>query len=85
MNFSFPEIKTVRTIEQRITKVRDELQEFEDAETQEDKDEEAVDCLHAMETLLRKQFEGREEVLDKIIAQVFHKNSVRGYYTRQCF
>jgi hypothetical protein len=85
MNWSFPEIKTTRGIELRIQKVKDELEEFELAENPEEKDEEAIDVLHSVETLLRKQFEGREEILDGIVARVFHKNSARGYYARECF
>lgn len=87
MNWTFPEIKTTRGMKQRADKVLDEINEYLEAETPEKRDEEAVDCLHAMETFLRKQFKGREDVLDKIIKQVFEKNNSpeRQYYTRECF
>lgn len=83
--YNFPEIKTTRTIEERIMKVKDELKEFEEAKTQDKKDEEAVDILHSVETLLRGNFEGREDTLNYLIKKVFSKNNLREYYTKKCF
>jgi len=85
MKFQFPEIKTTRDLNQRIDKVKDELKEFEEAKTQEEKDEEIVDVIHSLETLLRKQFEGRENILDSIISKVIEKNTKRNYYSKECF
>lgn len=83
--YVFPEILTTRTIKERVEKVKDELREFEEAETDKDRDEEAIDVLHSVETLLRGQFEGREDELSRLISDVFEKNNKRDYYTRECF
>jgi len=43
-------------------------------------DEEAVDVLHAAETMIRIKFAGREKELDRVIAAVVAKNKKRDYY-----
>jgi len=43
-------------------------------------DEEAVDVLHAAETMIRIKFAGREKELDEIVAAVIEKNKKRDYY-----
>lgn len=85
MNWNFPEIMTTRNINQRIKKVLEELNEFKNADNQQHRDEEAVDVLHSVETLLREQFKGREEALNIIINKVLLKNTNRGYYCNKCF
>ncbi len=82
-SFTFPEVKTTRTIEERIQKVKDELNEFESGNN---KDEEVIDILHAVETLVRKQFEYRpKHEISRFIEKVIEKNNKRGYYTKKCF
>lgn len=85
MQWQFPEIKTTRTIDERVQKVIDELKEFSDETNPIKKDIEAIDVLHAVETLLRLQFKGREEKLKLIINLIIEKNEARGYYTKACF
>lgn len=88
MNWTFPEIKTTRNLDERFQKILDELNELNVELLVGDKskqDEESIDLLHSVETFLRKQFEGREELLSSIINQVIEKNSKRGYYTNECF
>ncbi len=83
MRYNFPEIKTTRTIPERVKKIEDEIAEFREESMF--SDEEAVDILHATETFIRGQFIGREEELDRLIAAVKEKNTARGYYTQSCF
>lgn len=82
--FVFPAIKTTRTMDERVQKVLDEIKEFQEA-TGDEKDKEAVDIMHAVETLLRGHFEGREFRLTGIIGEVYRKNKNRGYYDEECF
>ena len=83
--FTFPEIKTTRNMEQRLQKILDEVKEYETAETDAERDQEAVDILHSVETFLRGRFAGREFRLSGIIAEVYNKNKKRGYYDTDCF
>lgn len=83
--FVFPAIKTTRTIDQRVQKILDEVKEFQEATTDGDKDKEAVDIMHAVETFLRGHFAGREFRLTGVIGEVYHKNKARGYYDEDCF
>jgi hypothetical protein len=84
-SFTFPEIQTTRTMEQRFQKILDEMKEYQDASTEEEKDMEAVDILHAVETFLRGHFKEREYRLNGIIGTVYRKNKARGYYDKDCF
>jgi len=85
MKFTFPEIKTTRNKFQSLTKIEEEIYEYRRTREDENEDEEAIDILHSAETFIRKQFHGREEVLDKLIEQVILKNKERGYYSHKCF
>jgi pyruvate/2-oxoglutarate dehydrogenase complex dihydrolipoamide dehydrogenase (E3) component len=79
--FNFPEIRTVRSTEEQATKVIDEVVEYKFDFS----DEEAVDILHAAETLIRIHFKGRPQDLERVIQQTKEKNLKRGYYTSTCF
>lgn len=83
--FVFPAIKTTRTMEQRLQKILDEVEEFRTAQGIEEQDKEAVDIMHAVETFLRGHFQGREFRLTGVIGEVYRKNKVRGYYDEDCF
>ena len=83
--FVFPPIKTTRTIDQRVQKILDEVKEFQEAENGEEKDKEAIDVLHSVETFLRGHFAGRELRINGLITEVYRKNKVRGYYDEDCF
>ena len=85
MNWTFPEIKTTRDMKERSDKVNDEVTEYLEATTPEERDKEAVDIYHAAETHLRGQFKGREDVLDRVVASTIKKNDDRNYYTKDCF
>lgn len=85
MFFNFPTIKTTRTSEEQAGKVIDETWEYRNAKTQEHRDEEAIDLLHAVETFIRIHFKGREKELNTLIKQVTEKNKIRGYYDVSCF
>lgn len=85
MHWNWPEIKTTRSMYERGEKIKDEIEEYMEAETPTERDKEAVDILHATETFLRRQFQGREEVLDRLIHETFLKNDARQYYTKECF
>ena len=82
MKYNFPEIKGRRSIEEQIEKVREEIKEFEDASSLEvhAKDLEALDILHAAETLVRLRFRGREQSVDSLVEEVITKNLERGKY-----
>lgn len=82
--FVFPAIKTTRSIDERVQKILDEIKEFQEAEGG-DKDKEAVDIYHAVETFLRGQFQGRELRLNGVISKTYRKNKNRGYYDEECF
>lgn len=83
--FTFPAIKTTRTLDERVQKIFDELEEYASATTDAEKDQEAVDILHSVETFLRGRFAGREFRLNGIIGEVYNKNKKRGYYDEECF
>lgn len=83
--FTFPAIKTTRTMDERVQKIFDELEEYAIAMTEEEKDQEAVDILHAVETFLRGRFKNREVRLTEIIDEVYRKNKSRNYYDEECF
>lgn len=85
MKYTFPEIKTTRTLEERIQKVQDELNELKEAKTDKHFDEELIDVLHSVETLMRLRFYKREQILDYKIKEVIAKNTKRGYYSKSCF
>lgn len=85
MKFNFPEIKTTRNLEERVQKVQDELNEFKEASSEQHKDEEMIDILHSVETLIRLRFKDREQILDFKIREVISKNTKRGYYSKSCF
>ena len=78
----FPLINPVKkySLNHFLNHIREECREFEEETSQEEKEKEAVDILHAAETFVRKFFADDkrfEEVRDKVIA----KNTSRGYYT----
>lgn len=85
MHFNFPEIKTTRNLKERVQKVQDELNEFKEATLEQHKDEELIDILHSVETLIRLRFKNREQVLNFKIREVISKNTKRGYYSKSCF
>ena len=85
MKWIFPRIKTKRTVEQQFSKIKDEWIEYQKACSQTNKDEEAIDILHSVETFLRLQFKDRETELDKLIQKTIAKNISRGYYESECF
>lgn len=85
MQYNFPEIKTTRTLEERIQKIKDEILEFEEADSGEKKDQEAIDIIHSVETFLRGYFKGREKQMEVMIKTVLIKNTNRGYYDSDCF
>lgn len=88
MKWTFPAIKTTRTVEEQYEKIKDEMKEYEaeDENTLFDfKDKESIDVLHSVETFLRLRFKGREDELDKLIQSTIEKNSKRGYYESNCF
>lgn len=58
-----------------------EMKEFDQANSQRRREEEAIDVLHAAETFVRKFFRTEEEFI-KAKARVVRKNINRGYYTR---
>lgn len=88
MNWNFPAIKTVRTVEEQKEKIYDEIKEYENEDeitSFEKKDKEAIDILHSVETFLRLRFKGREDELKKLIEATIEKNSKRGYYESECY
>lgn len=85
MEFKFPEIKTTRSEEEQAQKVIDEIEEFLSAKTEDHKDEELIDVLHAVETLIRIRIKNGSKNLDDIIKFVIDKNTNRGYYKKECF
>lgn len=84
MNWIFPAIKTTRSVDEQFQKIYDECLEYKEAEGLE-KDKEAVDILHSVETFLRIRFKGREDELNNLIQKTIKKNSNRGYYNKDCF
>lgn len=72
-------------MDERVQKILDEVKEFQEAENENDRDKEAVDIMHAVETFLRGHFAGREFRLNGVISEVYHKNKRRGYYDEECF
>lgn len=88
MEYTFPAIKTTRTVVEQFSKIFDELKEYEEAiesKSVEEQDKEAIDVLHSVETFLRLRFKGREEVIDSLIKNTIVKNANRGYYDKDCF
>lgn len=83
MKFTFPEINPTndKTLEHYTERVKLEADEFEQEEILEKKAMEAVDILHAAETVVRKFFKLHPELnLDEIVKSVISKNTNRGYY-----
>jgi NTP pyrophosphatase (non-canonical NTP hydrolase) len=88
MNWTFPEIKTTRNIDERFQKILDELNELNVELKVGDKkniEKEALDVYHSTETFIRLLFKGREKDLDEIVKKTIEKNQNRGYYTEECF
>lgn len=83
--FVFPPIKTTRTMDERVQKILDEVKEFQEATDKDEKDKEAVDIMHAVETFLRGHFADRQFRLNGVISEVYRKNKNRGYYDEECF
>lgn len=83
--FVFPPIKTTRTLDERVQKILDEIKEYQEAPEGIEKDKEAVDIMHSVETFLRGHFEGRLTRLNGVIGEVYRKNKNRGYYDEDCF
>lgn len=84
--FVFPEIRTTRTIDERLQKIIDEIEEFKQApDGTKEKDHEAVDIMHAVETFLRGHFKDRLARLNGCISEVYRKNKNRKYYDDDCF
>ena len=83
-HFNFPEILPgkVQTDEFLLIKVLQELSEFgRERIESEHQALEAVDVLHAAETLVRKFFQKHPELdMEEVIRQVIAKNDARGYY-----
>ena len=81
--YTFPPVQTTRTIDECVQKILDEIREFQEGDN---KDEEAIDILHCVETFIRKQFKGRShQVILEIIERTMVKNYKRGYYDSACF
>lgn len=57
-----------------------EVKEFHDAKTDDEKDKEAVDVLHAAETFVRKYFEANGRSYESVRDAIIAKNKNRGYY-----
>ena len=81
MLWNFPEINTTRTEDEQVTKILDEIKEFKD----EPSNEECVDILHAIETLIRIRFKNNYSLLRNVIFDTIEKNKNRGYYHKQIF
>lgn len=90
MFYRFPEMKGIpkRTMHDQIQKIKEELQEVEDAyNSYADGDRtrsrevlglELIDVIHATETALRIAFTDSE--VDDLAEKVIKKNEDRGYY-----
>lgn len=88
MNWIFPEIKTTRSIHQRLDKITEELNELKceiDKCDIENIEKESIDLYHSVETFLRLLFKDREKRLDEIVTKTIEKNEKRGYYNKGCF
>jgi len=81
IKYNFPEIKKGDHdgVLNQIYKIKEEVFEFQNSKGYE-RDLEALDILHAVETFLRWHFEGREDEVDELTKEVIDKNAVRGYY-----
>ncbi len=77
----FPLINPVQkySLKHYLDHIMEEIKEFEEEMSQENKDKEAIDILHSAETFVRKYFEDRKKFL-KVKNQVIRKNKKRGYY-----
>lgn len=84
MVFNFPKIRTTRSANEQARKILEEVEEFLAAQNPKDKEEEAVDILQTVETLLRLCFRNPKK-LDQVIKKVRNKNLKRGYYTRAVY
>ena len=82
MNFNFPRAKFAdsNTIEDQVLHIVSESIEAANESDPELQAMEIMDCLHSCETALRILEEQHGIGLDSIIAEVEHKNRVRGYY-----
>jgi len=85
MKWTFKRIKTTRTIEEQKVKILNEIEEYNFEQTKVEKDKEAVDILHSVETFLRLRFKDREDELEKLIKSTIIKNEKRGYYENDCY
>lgn len=84
MEFNFPEINPgfSKGLDHYSERVKLEVDEFQKAESLDDMAMEAIDVLHAAETLVRKFFLEHPELnITAYIHDVKVKNSQRGYYT----
>jgi hypothetical protein len=77
----FPLINPVKkySIAHYLNHIKEEIREYEEETSPEEKKKEAMDILHAAETFARKFFANDEE-FEFVRAQVIAKNIVRGYY-----
>lgn len=85
MNYNFPRVKFVDeyTITNQYSYVLLEINEVNDARTQDEFFEEMADAWHAMETFWRIVTEEKGEAfVQNIINKVIDKNEKRGYYER---
>ena len=81
IKYNFPEIKKGDHdgVLNQIYKIKEEVFEFQNSKGHE-RDLEALDILHAVETFLRWHFKGREIELYDLADEVIDKNNKRGYY-----
>jgi len=85
MYYNFPPIKNYKDIKpsEQLKKIKEELREVEKAQTTVQKLIEAIDLLHAVETLIRileQRCTGTILSLDVLKDCVIKKNKERGYY-----
>jgi hypothetical protein len=59
--------------------ILEEIKEFEEDQTLEEKQKEAVDILHSAETFIRKYFKNKKD-FQRVKNAVVRKNRERGYY-----
>ena len=70
-------------LEHYLEHLLEEIEEFKDETDDEKKRQEALDVLHAAETLVRKYFERTSgDTFMQVKNRVIAKNLNRGYYTR---
>lgn len=80
----FPLINPVNSfdLEHYLNHVYEELGEFQDAQTLDERAKEVLDVLHASETLVRKFFLEHPELdVKSMKEEIINKNKTRGYYS----